>query len=406
MKALLNNRTNVSKLNKFLIYLLLVILFYYLTYRYVFSINNSKTSPTYSDTSTLLILGKYILIGMVFCFVTLLNIGKAFSLRYPLKDLGFIYFSFIVPALYGILTKNIYLIESFVFLPLFIIPKILYDRTNLIEITQRFIQVTFYLFIGFQIFQFFNFIFFGSLPALGYGGLAVRFGSFFDDPNGFSILMPLFLFIPLLYKSTLKKYIIFIIVLFCILVSQSGTGIISTFFSFTIVLILTGLIKNRKVFKIFSLLSVSILAISILILYQYFETLLLLLEMKKGSIYSRSDGFSIISSITDLVIPVNSGKLTESGYINLISIAGILIYPYFIFNFYIMIILIRKVRNELRRDRKLFYVGVLMFFVSYSIAMLNIPVSIVYPLNALYFYFLGILYCGSTNQNKLYELQN
>jgi membrane protease YdiL (CAAX protease family) len=128
--------------------------------------------------------------------------------------------------------------------------------------------------------------------------------------------------------------------------------------------------------------------------------------MKKGSIYSRSDGFSIISSITDLVIPVNSGKLTESGYINLISIAGILIYPYFIFNFYIMIILIRKVRNELRRDRKLFYVGVLMFFVSYSIAMLNIPVSIVYPLNALYFYFLGILYCGSTNQNKLYELQN
>src|SRR5450759_557644 len=44
---------------------LFIIGFYYLSYRYPLKINNSQTSPTYSDTPTWLQAGKYLFIAVV-----------------------------------------------------------------------------------------------------------------------------------------------------------------------------------------------------------------------------------------------------------------------------------------------------------------------------------------------------
>ena len=188
--------------------LCLVLAFYYLSYRYPLQINNSSTSPTYVDTPFLLQIGKYI---SLLCLCLWFILGEC-RLRILKRDIPiFVATSFFVcssPLVAVIAAPHVaeplFLWEWVGGDLLLVVPllsmgygtRVLptgYGTRDHIDTIVRLIWVFLSLSMVWLVLQVVLFMTIGRLPALAYhNSLSVRFGSIWDDPNAFPMMLAVF----------------------------------------------------------------------------------------------------------------------------------------------------------------------------------------------------------------------
>lgn len=193
------------------LWLYIFVCFFYLIYRYPFQINSSLTSPSYIDTPFSLMVGKYIIVSVIFglwffLFLFSERNGNGFLLgKIKQINVGWLggalisFFSIYVvwSLLLSLITKDTYFMESSFFWISAILTLFLqkdFDEEFVGKIG-GFIKITAWLFLAGTLIQLILFISMNRLPALAYEGtLSIRFGSWLDDPNGYSFLLSLFFF--------------------------------------------------------------------------------------------------------------------------------------------------------------------------------------------------------------------
>lgn len=373
---------------------LLLLSFYYLAYRYPFKINSSTTSPTYSDTPTLLQLGKYLVFVLVSAWYLARRIISRPLPRVAWRDLvdvlaGLYVFAF---ALIGaVATKNEMLAQSgifFVVLPIFIVLRV--GDIDLAKVSNA---IGWMLAIGIAVgfFQIALFLTVGRLPALAFSGtLSVRFGSVWDDPNGWAVFSALLLGYTWAARWRLAAKISITILLgFLLLLTESLTGIAAT--SLAIILMLGLLLRARvrwqwlgqagAVALVYPLI---ISAIALIVIpsaaFQAFWA------EKQGSVLVHLQHFAAADDLTfpRLLGVAPLGEYGEPGYLNLLTNLGL---PYLCAFLYLtipaMLRLARQIANAPDGSDLRVQYGALLFLSSFHLGMVNLPLDIVFPVNLL-----------------------
>lgn len=389
-------KINLDKLRNpgtFSISMLCYLAFYYLTYRYPFQINSSTTSPTYRDTPTLLLYLKYIIFFIVIYSSYIIAMKCLISKRFSKNQIFeiFIYFYLcIIPIIFSVITKSTFVIQTGIFFSAMLLVY-LYEFTNTaiiyIENITKYFLITSIIAEIIQIYMFFEF---NRLPALAYyNSISVRFGSLWDDPNGFAFIIS-FLLPYVWHKKEYKRFFKFILILLLLLMlilTQSLTGIASSLMSFIIGSYILYLFNGKKVQLKKSIIITLIyfigLLIAILLVFhnEYFQQFLIL---KKGSINEHLNVLDTIKNITILhclgLSP--TGKMhAETGYINMIFNFGLIyLFFYLLIGCTAILRLLKTLNNYNDKGVEIVY-SAYFFLIAFYIGLLNLPIDTVFPIN-------------------------
>lgn len=403
------SKLQTSKLLTNYFCVLFLIALYYLWYRYPFRINSSGTSPTYSDTPYILQILKYTLFFATVGIFTVLPLLARRS-RWPRYRLGWwmaivIVVWFIVQSgLVAIITSDLVHFESVIFL-FALIPLMFYSRSFKIRLTiiERFLRWFIYITTASFVLQVLLFITVGRLPALAYqGSLFVRFGGLWDDPNGFAVFLSFI--IPFIYFSEMRhsrKILLIVINLVSLIATQSLTGIfafVASLFLVTGCLFLRPVARQwaRRIGMIYLWLAIfAFVGLTALMIFNLKFDLTGLairyLEGKQPSMNIHMESWSMITQGTGLPTILGmepTGRLVESGYATLLLNFGVFtLLAYVLF----LLAIFWKTINVLRayHDQPgiaVFY-GAAFFSAAYGVAMLNLPLQTVFPINLLFILF-------------------
>ncbi|MGG3571856.1 hypothetical protein ABES80_05040 [Bacillus gobiensis] len=405
---------DTSKVWSWFILSLFLLSFYYLSYRYPLQYNSATTSYAYSDTPMLYQLGKYaIFAGILLLFLMLLLSLKESSFFYQKSvwvDITTVFVLFTFSVSNFIFMKNDYLLQTGLF---FSVPLLFYgfpfQRINY-NIINRCIEVFIYVAIIVEVYQLINYYAFGRLPALGYpNSLSVRFGSIWDDPNGFALIIPFL--IPFVIKSSFsiaKKTLLIISLLATLLFTQSITGVFT--------LIMSGLIGLTVLYLFDSKARWLKLIVGILfgmiILYSGFKISIepsefwtSYMELKQGSFEGHEAGFLHLENLKpEYLLGFNTeplGKYAETGYLNLLLNFGIF---YLLAFLYIGIVTIKRLAEIIENNRgskhiRLFYAA-FFYVIGFYTAMINLPIETVFPLNLILVLCIVLSYTGKLEGNR------
>ncbi|MNL22724.1 hypothetical protein D3C87_1440820 [compost metagenome] len=216
----------------------------------------------------------------------------------------------------------------------------------------------------------------------------MRFGSIWDDPNGFAFVLTFLIpFVLATRMSHLYRGLLTGILLLAMLLTQSLTGI----FSFAVALIsgvflLALLLRTPGYWKQgFSLVMLyalgAILALTVIIKLPIFQEFLYL---KSGSI---DDHLRTMGAIHDATLVNYLGlrpadRVSETGYINLVYNFGVLYFlAYVAMLGYSLVRLMRKIRENQGQGGVEVYYGAFFYVLSFAVGMLNLPLDSVFPLN-------------------------
>lgn len=386
---------------------LLFLSFYYLSYRYPFKINSSTTSPTYHDTPFLLAVAKYVFFLMVVATTIMRSFLSAGMAKRKLTE----YFDFLVvlyvallPLVASLLTGNEELFQTGIFF-LAVLPLYLFDyRDAREEDLRRAITCFLFICIVAEVVQLFLFGVWGRLPALAYEeSFSVRFGSVWDDPNGFSFFLS-FLIAYCLYGvgGTWGKRLLLLSLSAMLMLTQSLTGIFSTilglFFTSWIGAIASRNPRNYRIALFISFLG--ILASIGVTIFLYRDSLLKELVLLKTA--SIEEHFKIRkhlfkAEVIQFLGFSPHGLYGESGYINMVLNYGffyLFAYMYICGKTMLRLVwLLSKRRIEKCIE---IYFGFFCFLVAYCLGMFNLPLDTVFPLNL----FLVIVFMITTMKIK------
>jgi hypothetical protein len=395
---------------RFCISAFLLISLYYLSYRYPFQINSSLTSPTYSDTPTLLSLGKYLL---TLCLYVTLAIGLFLSrsqlCREDYSILGMLLsaLSFGSPLLGALLTAtsgDTYFFEVLFFAPIFGFTYLSLKPfgSYFSPYIYRLLATAAWSFLIFDIVQVLLFATHGRLPALAFeNSISIRFGSFLDDPNGYAFLLALFT--PLaIAMQRVRKALFIALAGVNLFLTFSLTGIISFVAAGLFLLLVHSHFKrtvNLLALTALLLTPVLIISAAALIGSSIFSTFM---EAKSESIsqhLSIFDKFGDIDS-TSLFGFNPTGALGESGILNIAANFGVfsVLLLYFIGASTITTSIdsIQKLYigpNMDSSQRQLIAVNMALlgFVVATLVGLSNLPLESVFPINALFPFCLALL---------------
>jgi len=395
-------------INLILCYLLVSL--YYNSYRYIFKISSSKTSPTYSDTPIWLSSGKYLIVFAIFGLMLLLYAvykNKRRSFVDYNKQLGMESFSasivfvflFFYGAIVTILIRDVYVFEAVCFFPIFVFMIISnYNKEIFLDRAFRILKVSAWILLIVDLIQYALFYFFNRLPALAYeGSVSVRFGSIQDDPNGYAFLLTSLFFIGYTY-SGLKKAIFYSLFLINMLLTISFTGMASAILAISIVLLVSAPLSLTKL--VLGWASLILVFIGSIAVFQLPIVQNILLT-KQGSIEQHASLFGILTEVSfDDVLGLNPhGWVAESAYLNMMLNFGVIVTA-ITFVFILVIVFNYAVKTHSKNKsfselvKKPSYVFGLCAF-SYTLAILvggiNLPLEVVFPINALLPFFLGVL---------------
>lgn len=372
--------------------LLFLLAFYYLSYRYPFQINASTTSPTYRDTPTSLQVGKYLVYGVLiggFAALRLIG-GGARRIEWRLAGTALLCLHLFVYALAaGVLARNSQLAETGIFFTL--VPCYVLLRQGRVSLSRVASVVRWMVYIGIAVsaLQVAAFLAFGRLPALAYAGsLTVRFGSVWDDPNGWAIFTSLLAgFVVADRTGKVQKAILLSLLGLSLLLTQSLTGIAATLGSVGVVLLL--LIAARARWRwiaqaggagaVYAVLGALVLLIVVPNpLFQAYW------REKSGSVAVHVEHLQRIAraGVGEFSGFAPIGEYGEPGYLNLAVNMGV---PYLLVFVYVgLVAMIRHARQiataAIPSSRAVNY-ACLAFLASYYLAMVNLPVDTVFPLN-------------------------
>lgn len=386
--------------------------FYYNFYRYIFKINNARTSPTYSDTPLWLSSGKYIIIFATFCLMLFVLAmykykvkphGVSVAVRQDRKNDSIYVVLSMLFCLYAmfvtVLSRDAYAFEAVCFYPVFIFILIgRYDREKLFNKIFNIVKVSAWIFLFYDLIQYLLFYFFNRLPALAYAGsVSVRFGSLQDDPNGYAFLLAALYFVGMFYYGY-KKTIFYLLYAINLLLTISFTGMASVMLSIVAVMTLSMPVSFTKLVTAWFSLVFGVIGIMLLSQLPILQNIL---STKQGSIDQHANLFSALSNIGILdVLGLNPpGWIAESAYVNILLNFGIIVT---LAMYGMVITIIYRFSQHLKSYKKHFrYIKndptyilglcALTFCVSVFIGGINLPLEVVFPVNALFPFFLALL---------------
>ncbi|MGA5654618.1 hypothetical protein [Rahnella contaminans] len=387
---------------------------YYNFYRYIFRINNARTSPTYSDTPLWLSSGKYLIIFATFGLMAF--ILAMYKYKYKVKhysgdrvvhhdrknDAIYIVLSMLF-CLYAlsvtVLSRDAYAFEAVCFFPVMIFMILgRYDREKFFNKIYQILKVSAWVFLFYDIIQYLLFYFFNRLPALAYAGtVSVRFGSLQDDPNGYAFLMSALYFIGMSYRGY-KKTLFYVLYAANLLLTISFTGMASVMFSIIIVMILSIPVSFKKLMAAWFSLVFGVVGVMVLSQLPILQNIL---STKQGSIDQHANLFSALMNIgiQDVMGMNPPGWIAESAYVNILLNFGILVT---LVMYGMVITIIYRFSQHLKSHKRNFktiqkdptyILGLcaMTFCIAVFIGGINLPLEVVFPVNALFPFFLALL---------------
>lgn len=389
------NRLGIRDL--FLTSLLFVGYFYY-WYRYPFQINDPGTSPTYSSTPGFLQWGKYGLLAALEGFFLLIAFWSNGTDRLKISLDTFFYFVlFLFPAFLSIHFHDPqFAIFSFFFTIPITLQFLPGDPLNYQWISGLFsMGIKFALAVnGAQILLF---ACFGRLPSLGFPDSAsVRFGSLWDDPNSFSLLLGFFIGFSHFYYQGPARRLVLWISFWSLFLTQSLTGI----FAVSVSTISCGLFLGRNHFNS-------------LVLNNFFPATFLfgaisgfffilnplwfwdIVSSKFESMYSRRFALEALEKTQwHQFLGLNPGVInTESDWIGISTNLGI--FYLFILGVFILrsLLIHRNIALSTGNSRSAmgFHGGALFFLVAFVLGCFSLPYFRIFPVNLLCLLLIGCL---------------
>lgn len=363
---------------------LLIIGLYYLSYRYPFQIGSSSTCTGYTDTPIFLQIGKYALIAGFLLLHTFAAPPRLPATRvYAAILIGAIYLAFAGIAC-TILTGHFECAESAI---VWAIGAVLLRRDTVgIAPYVGKLKTFSVIAVLFVILQGILFVTTGRLPGVSLeNSILVRFGSLWDDPNGFAIACSLI--VPLLWR-TIRSWSLRIFFLaaslVCLIATQSLTGLLAfaaTMAIGTLLLLIFGGLRNLGGFLFFSLVGFACLAGAMWIAFQMQDYL----AMKSGSIEGHLDSLVVLanSNWTAWIGWAPVDQWGEMAYVNWIVNYGVL---YTIVHVAMLALMVLSCAILCRKHRE--YVPILYFLVAYCAGLGNLPLDTVFPVNVL------AVFCG------------
>jgi len=386
--------------------------FYYNFYRYIFKINNARTSPTYSDTPLWLSSGKYIIIFATFglmLFVLAMYkykvkpYGVSVAVRQDRKNDSIYIILSMLFCLYAmsvtVLSRDAYAFEAVCFFPVFIFILIgQYDREKLFNKIFNIVKISAWIFLFYDLIQYLLFYFFNRLPALAYAGsVSVRFGSLQDDPNGYAFLLAALYFVGMFYYGY-KKTIFYLLYAINLLLTISFTGMASVMLAIVVVMTLSMPVSFTKLATAWFSLVFGVVGIMLLSQLPILQNIL---STKQGSIDQHANLFSALSNIgiPDVLGLNPPGWIAESAYVNILLNFGIIVT---LAMYGMVITILYRFSQHLKSYKKHFrYIKndptyilglcALTFCFSVFIGGINLPLEVVFPVNALFPFFLALL---------------
>jgi len=359
----------------------------YLSYRYPLQINSSTTSPVYSDTPLSLQVGKFALIFLTCCISAPFLFWKRFNrLQAGIVILTAMVFSF---PLFKLLAgfESRYLEVSF--WPLAALVLVIPLKSIDLQSIDKYLKVVFFFAIISDVIEVSLFLLFGRLPALGWSGsLAVRFGGFLDDPNGFAAI--LFLLVGwgfYRFRGKARFFMQFALVI-CLLLTQSLTAI-----GFLGALILVAMCWRliKKPLSLLWMFSGCAVLVGLLEVTHAFETISLIIALKSRS---ASDHLSIpwsslIEGWTEwFFVGRLSYEYYESWWISSLITFGIV---WYVGNLLLTSVLVFMVWRSFRfcppGKEKAVLAGILLFCIYFVVGSANLPFSTIFPINFLFYLF-------------------
>ena len=371
---------------------------FYLSYRYIFQINDTGTSPTYSDTPAILQYGKYTAL-LLFVMVSYVLHGRYFIPIYK-RGINIKYNNYI--ASYIIIFISFYPFLKYfpdysskqITFPVIVLIAYLItcsiDKIYIKEL-EKIIYLTAICTILVNIIQVFLFLKYDRLPALAYeNSLSVRFGSFLDDPNAIAPFLFLFIGYFIHQVNNIKSMLIFILILASIFLTQSLTALIILFSGIILSTILFNKINNSIIKNIIFIFYMLMLFILIFYFDQFYDLLEQFYINKESSIefHALDAKLSDIADIGILSIGSFDYKFSESWWVNSIYNYGIFwtlfcMYPIILF----ILSLIKIFNDKTKKLDKNTIFGLIFFSCYIFIGSFSLPFYSIFPVNFFFFLF-------------------
>lgn len=383
----------------FFFILMLLVTLLYSSFRYPFQISSSLTSPTYSDTPFWLIAGKYVLIAII-CSALFLS-----TIRTPGRQVQrWITVTFIVLAFMGafsIIRGLLLGANDLVELGFFLfasIPALLFLARR--GVSSRLIVQILLLFVGValsaEVIQVLLFAAFGRLPALAYArSISVRFGSVWDDPNGFAFFVGLLLPIAILaIRNKVARVAVTVGLVVCLLLTQSLTGNVAVAIS----LVIAGVFLSRRpnVTLIVTGSVVALVSTAVLLLGRVTSAgpVAQIATSKAGSVAQHLDGLNVLRSTTtlDLLGVSPAYVVAESAYISMLTNLGLVFtILYAALGAVALLRLFLSIRGG---TREILDIGLFTFILAYLAGLMNLSLHVAFPVDFLYLIAVMIAFRG------------
>jgi len=364
----------------------------YLSFRYPLQINFSGTSPTYSDTPPLLQAGKY-LIALGFCTLVLITS----RMRLPNQDVSLVLLGSMFIAMTCVvkfaISGEFRFIEPILWPSLAAILCLHATRLETATI-EKYILRLFTFALVTDVVQVTLFLAIDRLPALAYeDSISVRFGSFLDDPNGFSGLCFLFIGWAIGARPSWRTSVVFWGSILMILLAQSLTSI-----GFLVLVLLVVGKHRAKASPVKAGILAAITSVPLL----YFSTDLIeifnaVLEYKQGSIstHTKHGLLDILpNGATQFLFGSNSFTFYESWWNLSLSNFGVLwSAPFMILGTYTSFRLFKEYSASQDEERRAVFCALLVFSLFFMFGSFNLPLFVIFP-NSFIFYCIAFMSLG------------
>lgn len=384
-----------------LLTLIALLYLYYLSYRYPLQVNSSLTSPSYSDTPGWLQSGKYavfmLLLAMsVFYFAVSRNRSRfRDDPAPPVVVLGVLAVA-LWPLCQSIVLRRVELFPIGIF---FLLPAIFLLIGPRLSATSVFDLLRFFAVVSMvvEIVQVGLFFAVGRLPALAYAGTSsIRFGSLWDDPNGFAMVIAWLLPVVAVGFRRTGWLMVFGLIVMLVL-TQSVTGVFAVVGGVSLALALY--IRFRAAW-------VSALAVVAIVFVAIWAWTLRdnafvasFLDGKALSVQGHLASGDVLAQFgpEQLLGLSPSAVSVESGWVDLIGSGGV-VYAV-AYAFVLLVILAKALKNAgqpgISRGVRGLHLGTASFAAAVFLGLTNLPLHSVFPVDALVGFALVVEYCTS-----------
>jgi len=231
---------------------------------------------------------------------------------------------------------------------------------------------------------------FGRLPALAWkGSILVRFGSLWDDPNGFAMVIPLLMGFAYYRYSGVYRWTVLALLALMLLGTFSITGCLSLALAVLLgaaMVLLRSIAWVRKRDRNMAIALCAALLLAGIVLFALQEYVHMVLEAKSGSIEDHmEDYWRMLASYTPgSIVGAELIKPGEPGWLNLFADLGVVYFLCFL-----SVTAVSMVRwfmlwtgaEGSDRTMRPLAAGFFMFTAACAVGMSNLPVEDIFPVN-------------------------